>query len=207
MPFTKHVGQIVSTQQKVVVMFRQLPDDPEFCLVVDTDALNQDMHIDLMNEVEGPMAQQQVDFYKHADNHFFRDGSKILNRLHQEGKLIKIETNKVMMTPDNKTNIRLDDLNTQLGALEANPNMNEDQFNQQMNTSPDAVTIGDEVKPPTVSQSNADDGVLDDFKLAKGYIAQADTMEAEAKRLRDQAYELIPKRKLTGMLKKENAVT
>ena len=41
MPFTKHVGQIVSTQQKVVVMFRQLPDDPEFCLVVDIDALNQ----------------------------------------------------------------------------------------------------------------------------------------------------------------------
>ena len=111
------------------------------------------------------------------------------------------------MTPDNKTNIRLDDLNSQLGALEANPNMNEDQFNQQLNTAPDEVTIGDEVKPPTVSQSNADDGVLDDFKLAKGYIAQADTMEAEAKRLRDQAYELIPKRKLTSMLKKEDAVT
>ena len=32
MPFTKHVGQIVSTQQKVVVMFRQIPEDPEFCL-------------------------------------------------------------------------------------------------------------------------------------------------------------------------------
>jgi len=207
MPFTKHVGQIVSTQQKVVVMFRQIPEDPEFCLVVDTDGLDENMHIDLMNEVEGPMAQQQVDFYKHADNHFFRDGSKILQRLHQSGKLIRIETSKIMMTPDNKTNILLDTLNKQLGALEANPNMDENQFNQQMNTSTDAVTIGDEVKPATVSKSNANDGVLDDFKLAKGFISQANGMETEAKRLREQAYDLIPKRKLTGMLKKEDAVT
>ena len=207
MPFTKHVGQNVSTQQKVVVMFRQIPEDPEFCLVVDTDGLDENMHTDLMNEVEGPMAQQQVDFYKHADNHFFRDGSKILQRLHQSGKLIRIETSKIMMTPDNKTNILLDTLNKQLGALEANPNMDENQFNQQMNTSTDAVTIGDEVKPATVSKSNANDGVLDDFKLAKGFISQANGMETEAKRLREQAYDLIPKRKLTGMLKKEDAVT
>ena len=177
MPFTKHVGQIVSTQQKVVVIFRQIPEDPEFCLVVDTDGLDENMHIDLMNEVEGPMAQQQVDFYKHADNHFFRDGSKILQRLHQSNKLIRIETSKIMMTPDNKTNILLDTLNQQLGALESNPNMDENQFNQQMNTSTDAVTIGDEVKPATVTTK--DDGVLDDFKLAKGFVAQAEGMEAD----------------------------
>ena len=43
----KHVGQILNTQKRCVVVFRELPDDPTNCLVVDTDALPDWMHDDV----------------------------------------------------------------------------------------------------------------------------------------------------------------
>ena len=205
MPFTKHVGRIVSPKQKVVVMFRQLPDEPESCLLVDVQGLSDAMHNDLMNEVESSQAQQKADFSDHAHTHFFRDGRKMLETLHLEKKFIKLETDKVMMTPDNNTNIRLDELNKQLGALDTNPNLTEDQFNTMHQLNSDEVTVGDEAKPVTVTTK--DDGVLDDFTLAKGFVAQAEGMESEAKKLREQAYELIPRRKFNDMRKKANAVS
>ena len=149
--------------------------------------------------------QEKDEFADHAHTHFFRDGRKMLETLHQEQKFIKLETFKVMMTPDANTNIRLDELNKQLGAIEANPNMTEDQFNQLSNINTDEVTVGDEAKPATVTEK--DDGVLDDFALAKGYVTQAEGMETEAKKLREQAYDLIPRRKFNDMRKKENAVS
>ena len=206
MPFTKHVGRIVSTQQKVVVMFRQIPDQPGSCLLVDVQGLSNDMHNDLMNEVESAQAQSKTDFSDHAHTHFFRDGRKMLETLHLEIKFIKLETDKVMMTPDNNTNIRLDELNEQLGSIESNPNLTEDQFNTMHQFSSDAVTIGDEVKPDTVV-GKKDTTVLDDFSLAKGYVVQAEGMETEAKNLREQAYDLIPRRKFNDMRKKEDAVS
>ena len=163
------------------------------------------MHNDLMNEVESSQAQQKADFSDHAHTHFFRDGRKMLETLHLEKKFIKLETDKVMMTPDNNTNIRLDELNKQLGALDTNPNLTEDQFNTMHQLNSDEVTVGDEAKPVTVTTK--DDGVLDDFTLAKGFVAQAEGMESEAKKLREQAYELIPRRKFNDMRKKANAVS
>lgn len=204
MPFTKHVGRVISTQQRVVIMFRQIPEEPDNCLLVDVEGLSEDMHNDLMNEVESIQAQQSDEFANHAHTHFFRDGRKMLETLHNENKFIKLETYKVMMTPDANTNIRLDELNTQLGAIKENPNLTEDQFNQ-MAINTDAVTVGDEAKPATVTTK--EDGVLDDFSLANGFVTQAEGMEAEAKRLREQAYDLIPRRKFNDMRKKENAVS
>ena len=42
----KHVGHIINTQKRCVVVFREIPDEPESALVVDTDALTDWMHDD-----------------------------------------------------------------------------------------------------------------------------------------------------------------
>ena len=199
MRFTKHVGQIITTQQKVVVVFREIPDDPNWCLVVDTEAIPEDVHNDLMNEVESLGAQEKTDLYDHLHTHFFRDGSNMLEKLHTDRHLIRIEVTNVMMTPTSTDNIPLLELNKQLKVIKDNPDASPEQLQQLVQ---EEVIAGDEVKPPSISQK--DDGVLDDATLAKGFIAQAEGMEAEAKRLREQAYELVPKRKLNNMLKKEN---
>ena len=193
--FTKHVGQVLSTQEKCIVIFRQVPGEPENCLIVQTGDLTMEDHNDLLNELESVNGQQTDEFAKHIHTRFFRDGANMLQKLDNTNKLIKVPTNKIMMTPTVNDNIKLEDLNKSLSQL-----------NDPLGEQPkdvDTVVAGDDVKPPSVSQKT--DGVLDDIDLAKGFLSQADTMEAEAKNLREQAYELVPKRKLNAILKKENA--
>jgi len=198
MSFTKHVGQVISTQDKCVVIFRKVPDEPENCLIVQTGDLTDNDHNDLLNEVESITAQQLNELAAHIHTRFFRDGANMLEKLDAERKLIKLGTSEVMMTPNNTDNIRLDELNLELDKIEV-PEVQ----NQEPPKMVDDVVPGDEIKPSSVSQKT--DGVIDDFDLAKGFLMQADGMEAEAKNLREQAYDLIPKRKLNAMLKKENA--
>ena len=193
--FTKHVGQVLSTQEKCIVIFRQVPGEPQNCLIVQTGDLTMEDHNDLLNELESVNGQQTDEFAKHIHTRFFRDGANMLQKLDNTNKLIKVPTNKIMMTPTVNDNIKLEDLNKSLSQL-----------NDPLGEQPkdvDTVVAGDDVKPPSVSQKT--DGVLDDIDLAKGFLSQADTMEAEAKNLREQAYELVPKRKLNAILKKENA--
>lgn len=193
--FTKHVGQVLSTQEKCIVIFRQVPGEPQNCLIVQTGDLTMEDHNDLLNELESVNGQQTDEFAKHIHTRFFRDGANMLQKLDSTNKLIKVPTNKIMMTPTVNDNIKLEELNKSLSQL-----------NDPLGEQPkdvDTVVAGDDVKPPSVSQKT--DGVLDDIDLAKGFLSQADTMEAEAKNLREQAYELVPKRKLNAILKKENA--
>ena len=169
--FTKHVGQVLSTQEKCIVIFRQVPGEPENCLIVQTGDLTMEDHNDLLNELESVNGQQTDEFAKHIHTRFFRDGANMLQKLDNTNKLIKVPTNKIMMTPTVNDNIKLEDLNKSLSQL-----------NDPLGEQPvDTVVAGDDVKPPSVSQKT--DGVLDDIDLAKGFLSQADTMEAEAKNL------------------------
>lgn len=196
--FIKHVGQIMSTQEKCIVIFREIPKEPENCLVVQTADLTQEDHDDLINEVESVTAQQSNDLASHLYTRFFRSGANMLQKLDADKKLIKLASSKIMMTPTPQDNISLNELNEHLRTI-ADPLKDQQPESKQVDT----VVAGDDIKPSSVSKT--DDGILDDLTLAKGFLSQADTMEAEAKNLREQAYDLIPKRKLNAMLKKENA--
>lgn len=196
--FTKHVGQIMSTQEKCVVVFRKIPGEHQSCLVVQTGDLTETDHNDLINEIESVQGQQVDELASHLHTRFFRDGTNMLQKLDQSRQLVKINTSKIMMTPNATDNIRLDQLNEHLDNLN-DPLKEKPSESKQVDT----VVAGDDVKPPSISKK--DDGVLDDFDLAKGFLRQADGMEAEAKNLREQAYDLIPKKKLNAMLKKEDA--
>ena len=45
--FLRHVGRVDSTGSRIVVVFRQLPDEPENALIVYSDALSDRYHDDL----------------------------------------------------------------------------------------------------------------------------------------------------------------
>ena len=45
----KHVGQIINTGRRCVVVFREIPDEPNSCLIVDTEALVDWMHDDVIS--------------------------------------------------------------------------------------------------------------------------------------------------------------
>jgi|TARA_B110000285_G_scaffold231907_1_gene301723 hypothetical protein len=175
----KHVGQLINTQRRVVVMFREIPDDEKKCLVVDTDALVDWMHDDVINAVESPGAQASVDFAEFAQRRTMTDGTNMLQSLHALGKLQKQATSNVMMTPNRETQIRLDELNDLISGQKGKQ------------------TTENSVEPTTstVAESTDDDGIMNDTVIAENMIAQAKQYEDEAATLRESAYALSPELK------------
>ena len=94
--FIKHVGQIMSTQEKCIVIFREIPKEPENCLVVQTADLTEEDHNDLINEVESITAQQLNDLANHLHTRFFRDGSNLGSLAFDEIELNKLINNGEM---------------------------------------------------------------------------------------------------------------
>lgn len=169
----KHVGQLINTQRRCVVVFREVPGEPQNCLVVDTDALPDWIHDDVMNAVESTAGQEAANFYDYAARAVLTDGSSMLTALHSKGLLSKVSTDNVMMTPNRETTIRLDELNTII--------------NQQLGEN----AFGEDTTANTANTTSETD-VIDDADIAKNMLAQAEQFEAEAARLREEAYDMAP---------------
>jgi hypothetical protein len=170
----KHIGQLVSTGRRIVVVFREVPDEKENCLVVDTEAMPDWMHDDIIRAVESPAGQQSKDFYEYAERTMFTDGTNMLQGLHGRGILIKQPTSNVLMTPNSGTSIKLDELNKMIGEQAGD------------------TVVRDSRSTPNQLGMAGIDATLDDATIATNMLQQATGFESEAKSLREQAYELDP---------------
>ena len=189
-------------------MFREVPDEPTSCLVVDTDALVDWMHDDVINSVESPGAQASPNFYEYAQRAMFTDGSNMLQTLHARRLLQKVPTDNVMMTPNQTSQVKLSELNAIIREQNGDKPVvapAEDPNALPMAGKDVSETIAEDYTPAPQAQAPAD-GVLQTDDVAKGMISQAEYFETEAKRLREEAYALDetlrPKR---GRPKKETA--
>lgn len=181
----KHVAK-THTGKKCVVVFRELPDEPHNCLVVDTDALPDWMHDDIMNAVESPGAQQSTDFYAYAERTVLTDGTNMLQALHKTGRLQKVPTDTITMTPNNSVSV---------GLTEINNIVREQNGDKPVVTPPtDQVEMAGktmDVMESAATPTTSNEGITDN-DLAKQFLAQAKGFETEAKSLKAQAYELAP---------------
>jgi len=183
----KHVGK-THTGKKCVVVFREVPDEPHNCLIVDTDALPDWMHDDIMNAVESPGAQQSNDFYEYAERTVLTDGSNMLQALHSTGRLQKVATDQITLTPNNEVAV---------GLTEINNIVRENTGNKPV-VAPSTEQVGmagkDTAPTPVMESATApsNNEGISDTDLAKQFLAQAKGYETEAKSLKAQAYELAP---------------
>ena len=191
----KHVGRVKTNQRKIVVAYRTVPGDAESCIVVTTENLQADEHDTLMKLIESNAGQTAYEFAEAMARTSLPDGRNMLAAFHITGKMVKMSTNQVEMTPDMKTTILLSDLNQAIA--------------QQKGVSIDDLALkgsgpGQEVKTNTAQVSESAsvqttaaplDGVLTDEQLAVKYRSDADRLYKEAKRLRDEAEMLSPTKK------------
>lgn len=201
----KHVGQIINTQRKCVVVFREIPNDETNCLIVDTDALQDWLHDDIINAVQSSGAQASANFYEYAQRTVLTDGANMLQALHTRGLLRKQATSNIMMTPNRSANIRLDELNNIIreqtgGKAAVTPPTDQMELagKQQAKAEPAPAAPAPAVTAKT-------DGVIDDSALAKTMLSQAEQFMAEAARLQEQAYEMDPSLKPTKRGRKKEA--
>lgn len=180
----RHVGQD-HLGHKLVVVFRELPDDTEHCLVVESSTLPDMYHDNLMNVIESQEAQQTVNLYEVLHRRVFGDGQHMLTALHNRGLLKKLSVDQVNLLPMPNRALPLRDANK---AISGDPVQ-----------SVDAVVV-----PPVEPAVLA----VDEKKAkAQGLLEQARLLEADAQKYRDQAYELEPSLKAGGRPTKKKAKT
>ena len=107
----KHIGRIKDSRRKVAVVFRTLPDDPNSCLVCQTEQLKDDDHDLLIKLIESNAGQNAGELADAMQRTPLTDGSIMLARFHTAGHFTKISTSEIEMTPNTTTTLSLSELN------------------------------------------------------------------------------------------------
>lgn len=197
MPDLKHIGRVRNSKRRAVIAYRTIPGDPYHALVVYTDLLSDLYHNDIMKLLESPAGQDSYEFSEIMMRSSFTDGKNMLSSLHEAGRLVKISTKEIEMTPNTHTVLGLDELNDLIASQ-------------------NGVSIEDiSVKPVTKSKTKIQESTeiqevatvnelpastlepLSDSDLARKYRSDADRLSKEAAQLRRMAEELVPTKKKT----------
>ena len=169
----KHVGRLANNR-KAIVAFRVIPNDPTNCLVIMTESLEAGDHDTLINLVESTTGQSEYELGSAMMRTKLPDGSNMLARFSQTGKLIK-DPNGTTAPVSNVSDEPVPSAQAAASYTNTTSAMDE------------AVTTTDTV--------------LTDDVLAAQYRSQADSLYKEAKALRAQAEELVPTVKKTAVKK------
>ena len=200
MSFIRHVGK--HGDRKVAVIFREVPGESHMCLVTYTEILNRQMHDALVKCIESDIGQQAESLADALSRTLSPEGNPILQTLHVEGKLKKVNTENIIMTPAPNTKIKLNELNKILDEMK----LGEDAIKKlsDMDNSLGMQSHGDVVRkmrgPKQPSPAVVASGdLLGDAALANQRLEQATRMKneakgllAEAKRLSEEAKTLDP---------------
>lgn len=199
----KHVGRIKDTGKKVLVAFRTLPGDAYSCLVVPTENLPDEYHNAIINLVESPAAQQSYEFAEALDRTQFPDGSRMLPFLHANGRLVKVSTAQVEMTPVIGASVMLSELN-QLIAEQRGIAVDDLHIKPDSNDVAKEVASVKELPTETVdagktTSTSVNETAPESFDSpeteAKFYRSQADKLAKQAAEFRRKAEELVPTKK------------
>jgi len=201
----KHVGKLKNTGSKVAVVFRTVPGESDQALVLNTAQLPDMYHDALMTLIETDQAQSSFEFGEIMFRNQFSNGVNMLKAVQDEGRLLKVPTSNVVMTPTPTQEVVLSELN---GLIAEQKGVTVDQLYTFVSGAPKAGEEVDTAKdvvdtdvPSDVTAQAINTTALSDEDLAKSYRSQADAMYKEAARLRREADELDPPKKKTAKSK------
>jgi hypothetical protein len=190
----KHVGRVKATNKKCLIAYRTLPGEAHYCLIVPTENLPDIYHDALINLVESNAGQESYEFAEAMDRTQFPDGSRMLPALHATGRLIKVATGAIEMTPTTGYSLLLSELNQviaeQRGVSVDDLSLKESLENKVKETkkvAPIAEVVSETAVEPTTFDSPETE--------AKHYRSQADKLAKQAAEMRRKAEELVPTKK------------
>ena len=116
MSFFKHVGT-ANGSKKVIIVQRQLPGEDHMASVIFSEIIPSRFHDDVMKELESAAGQASDNFIDVLKRRYFSDGQNMLEALHAEGFIKKVASNAVIVKPNSKSAVRLDELNRMLNEI------------------------------------------------------------------------------------------
>jgi hypothetical protein len=207
----KHVGKVKNTGSKILIVFRTLPGESDKALVLPTATLPDIYHNSIMELVETDMAQQSYELGEIMFVRSFPDGRNMLQAMQADGRLQKVSTDNITMTPTPVSEMPLDQLNV-LIAEQKNCTVDE-LCTFVKGAAPakktaevqEAATVSN-VPAPAASLHASNNEPLSDSDIAKSYRSQADALYKEAALLRKQADELDPPKRKAAKVSEDVGV-
>lgn len=197
MSFLKHIGK--HGDRKVAIIFKQIPGDEHMCLVIYPEVLPMHIHDSIMKVLESPVGQQADDLADALHRNLLPDGRNILETLHNERIMKRVQTEQVLVTPTANSNVKLSELNKLLNEMKTG----NDAVKKLADLDNNAGLVDPKVKREAERQfkesqqhaanSRAEplqssvDGVLDDRSIASNLLQQAKQMELDANNLIKEA--------------------
>jgi hypothetical protein len=182
MSFLRHIGK--HNERKIAIIFREVPGEPHMCLVAYPEVLNRHIHDPLMKCIESDIGQSSENLADALNRTYTIDGKIILQALHAEGQLKKVNTEQVIVTPAPNTRIKLNELNKILDEMKqgeaAVKRLAELDSSTGLQDPADVARRMRNNKEPVVSQST---DVLGDHQIANNLRTQAERMATEARGL------------------------
>lgn len=187
--FLRHVGK--HSDRKVAVVFREIPGEPHMCLVAYTELLNQHIHDPLVRCIESDIGQNSENLADALNRTYTNDGKIILQVLHSEGMLKKVNTELIVMTPQPNTKIKLSELNKILDEMKQGEEAVKKlaDMDQSLGLQDPRDVMRRMRGTPDKVQSTGD--TLGDNQLANNLRQQAEKMNREAKGLMAEAERLL----------------
>jgi len=185
----KHIGK--HSDRKVAIVFREVPGEEHMCLVIYPDVLPVSMHDAIMRTLESPEGQAADNLGDALFRSLLPDGRVMLQTLHLEGMIKKVQTKQITVTPTAASHVNLEEMNAilkemkmgedavkRLAELDSNRGMTgkvkqRDDFGRE---------VGAPARQSYVAGSDAAKA-LDDVTLSKDLQSQAARMAAEARSL------------------------
>lgn len=190
MSFIRHVGK--HGDRKVAIIFREVPGEPHMALVTYTETLNQHIHDPMMRCIESDIGQNAKELADALNRTLTHDGRSILQLLHVEGLLKKVNTDNVVVTPNSNTKIKLSELNKILNEMtqgeQAVKRMAELDNSRGLQ---DPADVARRLRGDVPVNTQSSQGALGDTDLANNLRQQAAKMDAEAKGLMAEAQRLL----------------
>ena len=172
----KHVAEW--QDRKCLVLFREVPGEPENALVVMSGELGTTQHDELIMEVESQEAQTNNNLADVLNGRNFSDGRIMLRALHEDKLITKVPVSEVTMIPTTKDRVPLADLNTAIADIEAGKEAEKPQF---ADTS-EIDAINEVERPRALSDREKEEQT----EIAQNLLQQADLIESDIERVQQQ---------------------
>jgi hypothetical protein len=205
----RHLARIANTDQRIVVVFMQIPDREDHALVVSTDNLPPRWEQALMSVVESPEGQGDPNLGNVLARRLMPDTTDtVLQSLHQAGLLIPVPVNNVIMFPEPNRPFALRQILQAMGKVLPDEYAAVDALNEAKSakatapSQPRTSPVGQHKTPvdpfanqekfnPHTSNHNAQ-ASENDIGIANGLLMEAQMLEQDAANKRERAYQHAP---------------
>lgn len=175
----RHVAKMANTDQRLVVVFMQIPGKEDHALVIPTDNLPSRYEQAVMEILESAEGQNDETLANVLNRRLMPDtGKPVLQTLHDGGMLLPVPVANIMMLPMPNMPFPLSTVLESMGRTVPKP----------AGAQPDAAVE----KWNQIQVNQKVEGVENRRAIAQNLLIEADMLETEAQRKRERAFSVAP---------------